>query len=462
MAPFSVAPAGSFSNADLKPILEMYRQVVAQRYTPCAPTDLSRLLAAPPFFVSRKIDGELWFLVVNGDLVQLVAANGRVATGDCPIIAAAQTLPPGTVLAGELHVARDGTRERVGDVRAALGSGGGDLAFAVFDLIRHGELTWRESTYAGRLEVLRGLVPAAGPMSLIPVTTTESEADVAGVYQDVVEKSGGEGIVVRCSDGRALKVKPEQTIDLVILGFTSRPDASGQEEARSLLLGLAATPETFIPLGTVGNFTEGLDRSMLLERLTPLAIASQYRRAASTGQLYQMIRPEILVECRVMDVQAEDSKGRAIRQPELQVDDAQWTVAGQANAATLINPLLLRLRDDKANVSDGARWAQIADVVATPTIASLAGASSEVIRRQVWTKTSKDKTDVRKLVVWKTNKEALDASYPAYVVHWTDYSAGRKTPLTREVRPAPSFEIASALADSMIADNIKKGWEEQA
>ena len=64
-------------------------------------------------------------------------------------------------------------------------------------------------------------------------------------------------------------------------------------------------------------------------------------------------------------------------------------------------------------------------------------------------------------MVWKTNKENVDPSYPAYVVHWTDYSAGRKSPLTREVRPASTGEAAEALADAMVADNVKKGWEEQ-
>jgi hypothetical protein len=45
------------------------------------------------------------------------------------------------------------------------------------------------------------------------------------------------------------------------------------------------------------------------------------------------------------------------------------------------------------------------------------------------------------------------------VVHWSDYSAGRATPLDKEVRLAPTEEEAMKIADGMIADNIKKGWE---
>ena len=61
--------------------------------------------------------------------------------------------------------------------------------------------------------------------------------------------------------------------------------------------------------------------------------------------------------------------------------------------------------------------------------------------------------------LWKTNKEKLSSDYPAYVVHFTDYSAGRKDPLKREVRLAPDEATAKQIADSMIENNIKKGWE---
>ena len=71
----------------------------------------------------------------------------------------------------------------------------------------------------------------------------------------------------------------------------------------------------------------------------------------------------------------------------------------------------------------------------------------------------KETTSVRKLVIWKTNKEELDSNYPAYVVHWTDYSPDRKDPLKREVRLASAKKTATAIAEQMLEKNIKKGWE---
>ena len=458
MSSLQVSPAGSFNDTALKPLLDMYRQVVAQRYTPCGPTDVERLLGAAPFHVSRKVDGELWFIRVHEGTCQLIAANGRTAEGDAPV-ATAQVVPDGTVLAGELYVPNDGKRERVGDVAAALAADSADLAFAAFDVIEHAGTSWREMTYTTRMETLVDLLPDSGPVHAAPVTTVESGVDVSGLYTDLVSNTGAEGLVVRCSDGRVLKVKPEVSLDVAILGFTTREGAGG-EEVRSVLVGLHNGDAGWVPLSTVGNFMEGLDRSHLLEILAPLEIPSSFRKAASSGQLYRMVRPDQLLECRVLDVQTLDTKERPIRRPALTQVDGRWQVSGQIPAATLISPSVIRLRNDKAGAEEGARWQQIETLVGQDNTATTAAVDPTIIRRQVWTKVSKEKTDVRKLVVWKTNKETVDPDYPAYVVHWTDYSAGRKTPLTREVRPAFSEDSALALAEALIESNIKKGWVE--
>jgi len=453
-----VSKPGVFEDAHLKPLIDTYRQVVAQRYTPCSPTDMDRMLVAPPFHVSRKIDGELWFLRVRPGDSQLIAANGRVLHGDVPVLSEAPD-ESDTVLAGELHVPKPDSRERVGDVAAALASDSQLLGFAAFDVIQHDGVSWRDMTYASRLEILREILPSTGRVHAVPVTTVSSPLDVDGLYRDLVEAPGGEGLVVRCSDGRILKVKPEITLDLAVLGFTVREGSSGQE-LRSLLVGLHFADATWIPLGTVGNIADGIDRKELLAQVLPLEVPSNYRKAASSGQLYRMIRSELIVECRVLDVQAYDSKDRPIRQPRLTLTaEGGWSAAASIAAATLVNPVLQRLRTDKPDVEEGARWQQIETLVARDASATMDFGQVDIIRRQVWTKTSKDKTDVRKLLVWKTNRDDVDPNYAAYVVHWTDYSAGRKTPLTREVRPAMTKEAADELAEGLIAANIKKGWE---
>jgi len=84
---------------------------------------------------------------------------------------------------------------------------------------------------------------------------------------------------------------------------------------------------------------------------------------------------------------------------------------------------------------------------------------SEIIRREVYTKKVKDSMAVRKLVLFQTNKHKVDLDYPAFVLHWTDYSPGRKNPLTRQVRLAPNKKTADSEFETIISDNIKTGWE---
>ena len=63
------------------------------------------------------------------------------------------------------------------------------------------------------------------------------------------------------------------------------------------------------------------------------------------------------------------------------------------------------------------------------------------------------------MIVLKTNKEKKEKSFPAFAVHWTDYSLSRKDPRKKEVRLSPDKNNAMKIAEKMIEEKIKKGWE---
>ena len=65
---------------------------------------------------------------------------------------------------------------------------------------------------------------------------------------------------------------------------------------------------------------------------------------------------------------------------------------------------------------------------------------------------------VRKFVLWETNKRADTDDFPAYVIHFTDFSPNRKTPLERDIRVSNSREQIDALWADLLAENIAKGW----
>ena len=451
---------GSFSNSDLMSQIVAYRKVIASNYVLTGPSDIERKLGIP-LLISTKLDGELWFLLHDSEW-KLVSPTGRTIRGDIEIIKSAAALDKTSIFAGELHVLSEG-RTRIADVTSTLS--GGDkantstLAFGIFDVVSSPEVSAIGTPYSVRYEVISKVESAKNlfPISSVP---TSSSNEVADIFERDVAAAGHEGLVGRAQDGRSYKIKPTKDIDAAILGFTERRDADGSLMIRSLLFGVLKDDGTWIPITTTGNVGDNAFRKDLLLQLKPLVKPSSYRRISeSSGVMYQLVEPTLIAELKCMDLQLEDFQGRPIKHPKISYGSNGWQVAGWTNSAAVHNSVVVRLRNDKACTVEDIGWNQITRLlpVAEQSEEAKLGAS-EVIRRQVWTKEGAGKVDVRKLVLWKTNKES--AGYPAYVVHWTDFSATRKSPLDREVRLAPNEKEALKIAELMITENIKKGWSE--
>ena len=75
---------------------------------------------------------------------------------------------------------------------------------------------------------------------------------------------------------------------------------------------------------------------------------------------------------------------------------------------------------------------------------------------EVYTKEIKGALAVRKLVVGRRPPTA--GAFP-YVIFWTDFSAGRKTPLEVSTLYAHTENRAEALARKLLEENITKGFE---
>ena len=149
----------------------------------------------------------------------------------------------------------------------------------------------------------------------------------------------------------------------------------------------------------------------------------------------------------------------------LYFDDSGWSAVGKSYTASVLHPVLVRIREDKEVCQNDIRASQLSDLCflhrsnTTETPAILP--ESEILKREVYTKNIKGSMAVKKLVLWQTNKQKADSDYPAFVLHWTDYSPGRRNPLTRQVRLAPDKKIAQNLFESILSENIKAGWEKR-
>jgi hypothetical protein len=128
----------------------------------------------------------------------------------------------------------------------------------------------------------------------------------------------------------------------------------------------------------------------------------------------------------------------------------------------LISPQFIRRRDDKSVNPTDLRLQQITNLVEVGLVdldaRQLKLPSSQLLRREVYTKQIKGQTMVRKLVMWQTNKDRDLEEFPAFVIHFTDYSSNRKTPLERDIRVSNSRDQIDALWHEVAEENITKGW----
>lgn len=456
-------PKDSFKDKKIKVILDEYRNTVSTRYQYLDPKDIENYLSPSKYLVSRKYDGELWYLISNEEFTLLVAPNGRILSGGISVLNGKPSKDGLFIVAGELHSNSDGKRERVGDVSSNISQGDPEkiakLSFTAFDLLIAPEFDWKQNSYEQRLEKLRKL--SLDNLNVVDSNVANDALQIAEIYKDFVEKFKAEGVIVRSLDGRAYKIKPNLFVDCYAIGYTTRQDGENNAECRSVMLGLMNKTGEITPVGVAGSFTDQISRKELLKKLENLKTESQYRQSASSGQLFTFCKPEIIVEVKALDFQVEDSRGKPIRQASLKYsDNIGYEVLSFINAGSLTNASLMRIRDDKPNDQLSVRWEQVEDFMpAVPKITEELK-KSKIIQRRVWIKESAGKTDVRKLVVWKTNKEEADDSFPPFVVHWTDYSSTRKSPLNREVKPAYSMKYVDELVEELIKENIKKGWTE--
>jgi len=129
---------------------------------------------------------------------------------------------------------------------------------------------------------------------------------------------------------------------------------------------------------------------------------------------------------------------------------------------SVISPQFVRVRDDKEATAEDVGIRQLSELVpiigADKPAVEVTGNPSKLLERSVYTKTMRGNQMVRKLLLWKTNKED-QPEYPPYVIYLTDFSPNRQTPLEREVRIATSEKMARKQFKTLAEEYFVGGWE---
>lgn len=442
-----------------------YKKLVAGRYKLVKEGDL-RHIADDELLTSVKLDGQLFFLYVDEAESFLYNPRGKVVMG-LPLLEDTKALAEHgpLLMAGELYH-KEAERSRVYDVTSALGSDASvkpeSLGFAVFDLLSKGGERYQVESFKKADEDLAELLPDEGALHRVKREALDAKG-LSETFNEQVVDGGQEGLVCLSDKTHMVyKVKQRHEVDAVVVGFTERPDDPGA--VRVLLTALMRPDGTFQLFSKVGGGIEDDLRRELFRRLSPTAVESEYKETDREHTIFTMVKPELVVQVGFHDLIQENSSGRPQMKAVLSFDAEQgYLVQAPERFVTIIFPTFRGLREDKEVNPTDLRLTQLRDFVDLENLESEARsldlAKSEIRKREVYTKTTKGLVSVRKFISWKTNKEDVDETYPPYVFAYVDYSPGRKKPLARTVRSAPSEEVVDELFDSFLKENVKRGWK---
>jgi hypothetical protein len=275
------------------------------------------------------------------------------------------------------------------------------------------------------------------------------------------EKTGGglEGLVIRRLDrAEVCKLKPRRTIDAGVVGFVEG-EFEGNHGMMSLLTALAYPPgERGLQMQSIARVGSGFndqDRVDWLGRLSTLRVDAPLAMSDSDGRPVRFVKPGFVVELEAEDVLPPDEE--ASGQQVFGWNNSRWNFEGLAACSRLLLPVFHRLRADKEFSPQSVRLTQLTGrEIASPELINRNLPVLEVMRREVYTKEIKGAVAVRKLVVGR--RPATSGAFP-YAVFWTDFSAGRKTPLEVTTLFAHTETRAEALVKKLIEENITKGFE---
>lgn len=476
---YGVANGMALEDKRWLPRVQAYRRQIGSRMIAFDKETAKRKIPGGDFHISRKIDGEFNMLIFQDGESILVNPGGTVRIGLPVLTEAAAILSgagvKGAMIPGELYVRRaDGKRARVHDVsRMARKPENQEqvdaLCFAPFDLIDLDGEEWNRD-YVETWKWLESTFREGE--RLLPVETElgEGAGSVIERFEHWAEEEDGEGVVARSDERGWYKVKPRHSLDVCVIGFAEGTD-DRVGMLHDLLLGIYRSDGSVQVLGRVGGgFSDEQRRDFLID-LRDLVVESEYAEINSDRVAYEMVRPEWVVEISCLDLISTTTRGASIDRmvlewhPDSGEGKGTWRTTRRLPLCSIISPQFRRVRDDKQPGVEDCRFSQLTDIVeielADATSEELQLPRSDVIRREVRVKELKGKLMVRKLMLWRTNKEKVtQGEYPAFVVHLTDFSPNRKDPLKREIRVSDDRNQIENLFEELAEAMFVKGWNE--
>lgn len=466
---YFTGPSTALFDPTLYPKTLDYKRRLSGQMRPLSGEDVFRIPKTTGYFGTRKYDGEFAMLAFDGKELISVNPGGTVRGGLPCFEEAAKLLAKAKVkqclLGGELYsTTKAEQRHRIYQVVKLLRNPASEselkkLGLAVFDII---ELDGKPVESVS--EVYKLLDKWFGGGKLVHSAEHKVLKDlnaVSDLFAEWVVGEGSEGLVVRHDQAGWFKLKVRHNLDAAIIGFSE-----GSEDRKGLLhdllVAVMRNDGTFHEFARVGGGFTDDDRRTLADNLRRRIVPSDYVAVNNDYVAYEMIEPGPVIEISCLDLISESSKGDPINKMVLDWDGKAYEALSRLPLASVISPQYVRVREDKEANPEDVNITQVSELVEVPDTEKSAHETvappSEVLERVVYTKLMKGQKMVRKLLLWKTNKEDT-AEFPGYVVYLTDFSPNRQNPLERDMRISNNEKSARQLMAQFAEENFVGGWE---
>lgn len=444
-----------------------YKKNFLKTFIAIYPQMIDKRLGDSRYYVTRKYDGEFATIVYENNMAVTINRSGRVRLGlPCAEEAARLLKKAGVkqaIIPAEIYVDDTDKRTRTHDLLHALSKKGdvSILHLAAFDILELDNHSYKPENYIETHKQLLEWFKGGKLIKPVEMEVVGSNEGVKEIYRKWVDEGTAEGVVVRSDLPFVFKIKPRHYLDAVVVGFTEGTgDQKGQ--LRTMLVAMMADEGKYQVVGHVGGGMKDEIKTTMLKHFETRIVESDYIDTDSNYVAFRMVEPDTVMEFSIRDVIYETANG-AVENTILRYEDGHWKVGNTVTGISFVAPVFERFREDKAANAVDTRLSQIEDfasfepeeIVSIPSVETKA---SEVLLREVYTKHLGEKYMIQKYIILKTNKTET-GDFPAYVLHYTNYSSNQQEPLQREIRISDDRQQIMELYKTYLDENLKKGWE---
>ena len=443
-------------------LVKKYKNSVIRQFIFIPKEEINLIDNKKDWWVSKKIDGQLWFYVRDDKTSKIINSNESDISNKTNAIIKEldKKFKPqkNLILAGELYFFTS-DRERYGDTISCLGDNSklDKLRYGIFDIV-YSEKTF--STFQDKYNFLLNEFEISNKNIVHTVEQIKTpHNNIDKYFIENIEKKGFEGLIVR-DNSTIYKIKTEETGDFLITGFTVGEKAN---YIRSVSLGVYLNDHEIIHVGSCGSFSSEKIKKDIYDKLSKLKVSSNFQKISSEGTPYIFVKPQVVVEVKLLEMQGDRSNDQPIRHLKYEFNNNKLTATGKSRSVSILNSRVVNIREDKKASFEDCGLKQIIKLSGIPkeefkeiNLKDLP--KSKVVKKEIYFKDSKNGKAIKKFIFWKSNKEKV-GDYPSYLCYYLDYSDGREDPIKKKIYPFEDEKIGLDFLKSLMDENIKKGWE---